>query len=149
MSSSRQSPKMSAVRLGYPPPPAPSAVKMGPTLYLSIRLPESNCRVRPPSHQITQPVEEGIGPMESPFILSSPYLRWNHISAPGFEGSISSATPPPMSSPMAPFHKTFLRPGLYNDAPGPVSPSSSSSWTVNTSNPGLSMSRSLTCMASP
>src|SRR5512133_2164083 len=106
MTSSRQSPNKSALRTGVDLVPLfethPSAVKSLPTLYLSMWFPSKSSLLKSPSHQIRKFVEEGESPIRSPFIFNSPSEPENHISAPGLEGSISSATPRPTSLFMEP-----------------------------------------------
>src|SRR5688500_18120822 len=106
MTSSRQSPRMSACNAGVAlvplldrtPLPVRSRVSP-PVPYLSIWVPSSNSRCRSPSHQITKFVEPGLRAATwAPLVAErNPPTADDQTSAPALPAQMSSATPRPLS----------------------------------------------------
>src|SRR5687768_3300499 len=108
MTSSRQSPRMSACNAGVDlvplleatPEPVSSRVSpLGP--YLSIVVPFSNSRCASPSHQITKLIEPGFRAATCAPVVAdrSPPTEIDHASAPGLPAQMSAATARPLSQP--------------------------------------------------
>src|SRR5689334_23324293 len=106
MTSSRQSPRMSACRAGvdfvplFDVTPEPVSRRVSPPVpYLSMWVPSSNSRWASPSHQITKFVEPGLRLATcAPFVpLRRPATADDHASAPGLPDQMSAATPLPLS----------------------------------------------------
>src|SRR3954467_15515539 len=90
MTSSRQSPRMSAWRDGVDlvlllacTPLAVSSRVSALVPYLSMCVPSSSSRWASPSHQITKLVLDGLRPMFWPDVLYRPETADDHDSAPG------------------------------------------------------------------
>src|SRR5690242_21760440 len=105
MTSSRQSPKRSAVKVGVDLVPLLELhsahdcnVPVAP--YLVIDVPSSSSRDSSASHQMTKLIDEGAEPRFLPVAVSrSGVPRAAHISAPGLSGEMSAATARPVSWP--------------------------------------------------
>ena len=153
--SSRQSPIMSPCRQGVALVPlfdaAPVKVASGlqtPAFqsYLETTFLSSNSRSRSPSHHTAMLVEKLSisGLITSPFILRSPFDSHDHISTPGFVGSISAAIQRPTSVPLFTWNKT-----LPVAASRKLEPSLLFSWQSHTWSPFIVGENFVRCMASP
>src|SRR5262245_50537406 len=101
MTSSRQSPMMSAVRAGvdlvplFDVTPEPVSSRVSPPVpYLSMWLLSNSSRCASPSHQITKLVDPGLRDATwAPLVaLRSPPTPDDHTSAPALPDQMSSAT---------------------------------------------------------
>src|SRR5690606_19811934 len=102
--SSRQSPNRSAERVGVDLVPLFEAhwpqVSREPPPYFVIVVPSSSSRDSSPSHQITKLICDGLLPRVWAVVaLRNGTPPDAHISAPGLSGSMSAATPRPVSVP--------------------------------------------------
>ncbi len=152
MTSSRQSPRMSADSAGvafvplFDATPSPVSSRVSPSgPYLSMWVPSSSSRVRSPSHQLRKLALEGLGPISSPAVFRSAPSALDQNSAPGLPSQMSPPTPRPLSLPLAVSHRISPVPASRSSEPGLLE----SSETLNSSSPSRAGSRSPRCCASP
>src|SRR5678815_1985587 len=105
MISSRQSPSRSAVSAGVDLVPLfeaqPLALRIELPPYLLIDVPSSSSRVSSPSHQMRKFCDDGLLPRLALLVAEiRPSVLDAHISAPGFDAEMSSATQRPVSAPL-------------------------------------------------
>ena len=106
ITSSRQSPKRSALKQGVDLVPLLDATELSVSRfvsplvpYLSIWLLSSSSRTVSASHQIRKLVEPGFRPTLLPELLLMPLTAEDHASAPALPAQTSPATPRPLSQP--------------------------------------------------